>query len=135
MSEANKTVVLGMYEALNAHNLAAMAELVDDSFVEHEDNGTPPTKAGVVAFFETVLAAFPDFQMVPQQVIAEGDLVSVLVTATGTQRGEFMGIPAGNKTASVSVADFMKVKNGKVTEHWGVTDMLSMMQQLGVAPA
>jgi steroid delta-isomerase-like uncharacterized protein len=135
MSEANKAVVMGMYEAINARNLAAMGALVDDSFVEHEDNGTAPTKAGVMAFFETVLAAFPDFKMVPQHMIAEGDLVGTFVTVTGTQRGEFIGIPATNKSASVGVADFMRVKDGKVTEHWGVTDMLSMMQQLGVAPS
>lgn len=133
MSEENKAVVRGMYEAINARNLAAMADLVDDSFVEHESNGSDPSKAGVIAFFESVLGAFPDFKMVPQHLIAEGDLVGTFVTVTGTHQGEFMGIPATNKSASVGVADFMRVKDGKVTEHWGVTDMMSMMQQLGVA--
>lgn len=135
MSEANKAVVMGMYEAINARNLAAMADLVDDSFVEHEANPTGPTKAGVLAFFEGVLAAFPDFKMVPQHMIAEGDMVATYVTASGTQQGEFAGVPPTNKSASVGVADFMRVKDGKVVEHWGITDMMSMLQQLGVIPS
>ena len=135
MSEANKAVVKRLYEEINAGNLAAFDTLVDDSFVEHEDNGTPPTKAGVKAFFEIVLAAFPDFRMSPEHLVAESDLVSVFLTVTGTQRGEFMGIPATNKSVSVNVSDLMRVQNGKITEHWGITDMAALMQQLGVGPS
>jgi len=132
MSEANKAVVRRLYEEINAGNLGAMDTLVDDSFIEHEENGMPPTKAGVKAFFEMVRTAFPDFQLVPEQIIAESDFVAAFVTATGTHRGEFLGIPATNKSISVSVSDLMRVQNGKVTEHWGVTDNAKLMQQLGV---
>jgi steroid delta-isomerase-like uncharacterized protein len=134
MSEANKAVVMKMYDAINAHDIAAMGAVVDDGFVDHEPMGSDPTKAGTMAFFEAMLVAFPDFKMETTHVVAEGDLVSIFVTVTGTQRGEFMGIPASNKAVSVGVADLMRLKDGKVVEHWGLTDMLSMMQQLGVAP-
>jgi steroid delta-isomerase-like uncharacterized protein len=134
MSEANKALVRRLYDEINARNLGVFDAVVDDSFVEHEDNGLPPTKDGVKTFFETVLAAFPDFKMTPQQVIAESDLVSVYLTATGTHRGEFLGIPATNKSVSVNVFDLMRVQNGKITEHWGITDNASLMQQLGVGP-
>jgi steroid delta-isomerase-like uncharacterized protein len=135
VSEANKALVQRLYEGISSGNLGAWDSLVDDGFVEHEDNGVPPTKEGVKAFFEMVLAAFPDMKMVPQHMIAESDLVSTLAICSGTHRGEFMGIPPTNKTVSMTVFDLMRVQNGKVTEHWGVSDMASLMQQLGAGPS
>ena len=134
MSEANKAVVQRLYEGISSGNLAAWDALVDDAFVEHEDNGVPPTKEGVKVFFEMILAAFPDMKMVPQHMIAEGDLVSTLAACTGTHRGEFLGMPATNKTVTMAVFDLMRLRDGKVTEHWGVSDMASLMQQLGAIP-
>ena len=132
MSEANKALVHSTYEAINSGNLDALDALMDDSFVEHEVlPGMPTGKEGVKAMFGMLRTAFPDLQMIPQQVIAESDFVSVFATATGTHLGEFMGIPATNKFASINLADFMLVRDGKVMEHWGVMDMASLMQQLG----
>ncbi|MGH9532110.1 MAG: ester cyclase, partial [Terriglobales bacterium] len=31
--------------------------------------------------------------------------------------------------------DVMRVRNGKITDHWGVANLFSLMQQLGLAPA
>jgi predicted ester cyclase len=52
----------------------------------------------------------------------------------GTQRGEFMGIAATGKTISVSTIDIVRFIDGKAVEHWGVTDGLTMMDQLGAHP-
>jgi predicted ester cyclase len=54
---------------------------------------------------------------------------------TGTHRGEFMGIPATNKSVKVSYIDLWRVENGKFVENWVQLDMLGLMQQLGVVPA
>ena len=133
MSEANKAVVKGLYGELSKGNIDVIDSVFDDGFVEHEElPGLAPNKEGVKALFAMMRVAFPDLQMVPQQLIAEGDLVSVLALMTGTQRAEFMGIPATNKRVSVSLSDWMRVRNGKLTEHWGVMDMAALMQQLGV---
>jgi len=29
----------------------------------------------------------------------------------------------------------MRVRNGKITDHWGVANLLSLAQQLGLVPA
>jgi hypothetical protein len=29
----------------------------------------------------------------------------------------------------------MRVRNGKITDHWGVANLFSLMQQLGLGPA
>jgi predicted ester cyclase len=54
------------------------------------------------------------------------------VNVGGTHQGEFMGIdPTGNRVTITGV-DILRIADGKIVEHWGKFDDLSMMQQLGV---
>jgi predicted ester cyclase len=46
-----------------------------------------------------------------------------------------MGIPATGKRVSFGVIDIMRYADGVVVEHWGQTDDMGMLQQLGVVPA
>ena len=79
-------------------------------------------------------AAFPDLRMEAEDVLASGNKVVARVRATGTHEGELMGMPATGKSVDVQLIDIMRFDdNGLVAEHWGVVDMLAMMQQLGVA--
>ena len=133
MSEENKAAVRRMYDAINGGNLDALRNSMTDDFVEHEQQpGLTPNKEGVIQFFTGVLAAFQGFRMDIDSVIAEGDRVSVLATASGKHVGEFMGVPATAKDISVPLADFFRVDGGKVVEHWGVMDSGAMMMQMGV---
>jgi predicted ester cyclase len=79
-------------------------------------------------------AAFPDIHFRVDDLLAEGDLVAARVTVTGTHQGEFMGIPATGRSVEVDVMDFVSYRDGKGTAHWGVSDMVSLLQQLGVMP-
>ena len=67
--------------------------------------------------------------------LIEDDKVFALVTMTGIQRAEFLGIPSSGRPMAVPVADVMRFENGRVVEHWGVMDLMTMMQQLGAVPA
>ena len=133
MSDENKALVKRLYDELNKGNLGVIDTLVEDNFVEHEEQppGLPTGKEGVKALFAMLWGAFPDLHMTVEQMIAEGELVSAFVTMKGTQRGEFMGVPASGKAVSVPFSDLLRVQHGKVTEHWGVMDSAAMMQQLG----
>jgi len=81
-------------------------------------------------------AAFPDLHMDVQDVFASGSKVVARVRYTGTNKGEFMGMPASGKKVDVSLIDiFLFGDDGLVREHWGVIDALAMMQQMGAIPA
>ncbi|MGZ4288739.1 MAG: ester cyclase [Solirubrobacteraceae bacterium] len=125
-----------LYDLLNAGDVEAFGALLADGFVEHEvAPGLAPTKEGVLEFFRIYRAAFPDLRMDPEDVLASGDKVVARVRATGTHEGEFMGMPPTGKSVDVQVIDIMRfADDGLVHEHWGVVDMLAMMQQLGVVP-
>jgi steroid delta-isomerase-like uncharacterized protein len=131
VSEENKAVVRRLYEAWNAGDFATMEQLLSDDFVEHEQlPGMDGSKAAVIAFFKATSAAFGGFTVTPELVVGDGDLVSAFCTASGKHQGEFLGVPATGRQVSVSLSDYMRIKDGKATEHWGVMDAASLMQQL-----
>jgi steroid delta-isomerase-like uncharacterized protein len=126
----------GLYAALNAGDLDGFSARLAADFVEHEETpGLAPTKEGVLEFFRMYRAAFPDLHMEPQDVFASGDRAVARVRATGTQQGEFMGMPPSGKSVDVELIDIIRFDDdGLASEHWGVVDLMTMMQQLGAIP-
>ena len=126
------------YKRINAGDIAGFGDLVADDFVEHQGAGGPgfpATKEGTLEFFRVLLAAFPDWRMTVDDLIAGGDKTVARVTVTGTHKGEFMGVPSTGTHVEVQLIDIMRFdRAGLVSEHWGVADMLSLMQQLGIVP-
>jgi steroid delta-isomerase-like uncharacterized protein len=81
------------------------------------------------------LPAFPDWYSTAGELIAEGDRVAERWTGRGTHRGEFHGIPPTGKQVAVPGVVFYRLRDGRIIEFRGSFDMLTMLQQLGVAPA
>ena len=125
-----------MYELINAGDIGAFSEHLANDFVEHEVTpGLDPTKEGVKNFFRMQLVAFPDVRMDAQDILSSGAKVVARVRYTGTNRGDFMGMPASGKKVDVQLIDmFLFGDDGLVHEHWGVMDALALMQQLGAVP-
>ncbi len=125
-----------MFDDANAGNLDGFVAGLADDFVEHQDlGGPPPTKDGVRQFFESFVAAFPDLRMDVQDLIASGDKVVARVRMTGTNQGEFMGMPATGKSIDLEAIDIVRFgDDGKAVEHWGAMDTMAMLQQLGAVP-
>ena len=125
-----------MYDLINAGDIGGFSEHLAENFVEHEVTpGLAPTKEGVKTFFLMQLAAFPDLRFTAEDVFGSGDKVVARVNYTGTNKGDFMGMPASGKRADVQLIDiFLFDNSGRVCEHWGVIDLMAMMQQLGFVP-
>jgi steroid delta-isomerase-like uncharacterized protein len=137
MSEQVKARVRQFYdEVVNAGAIDRVDEFCTEDFVDHEEfPGIPGTREGVKQFFAMMRSAFPDFRIDVQDIVAEGDKVAVLMKMSGTQEGEFMGIPASHKRFEIAAVDWLRMEGGeRAAEHWGAGDMLAMMQQLGAIP-
>ena len=135
MSEQNRLVFEKFMAALNGKDISAMEALIDDDFVDNDAMpGMAPGKAGMVGMMQMFIAAFPDLHIVVDQYVSEGDLVVAIMTTSGTQSGEFMGMAPSGKKFSVREIHVAKIVNGKWVEHWGVGNDMSMMQQLGAIP-
>jgi len=125
-----------MYDFINHGDIGGFADHLADDFVEHEETpGLAPTKEGVKQFFRMQLAGFPDLRMEAEDIVASGNKVVARVRCSGTNKGEFMNMPATGKKVDVTLIDMLLFgDDGLVHEHWGVIDSLAMMQQLGVIP-
>lgn len=124
------------YERINAGDIDGFGALLADDFVEHDGGPEgPPTKEGTLEYFRMLQAAFPDLQMNVDDLIAGGDRSVARVTVDATHQGDFLGVPPTGKRVSMELIDIMRFDDdGLVCEHWGVADMLSLMQQLGAVP-
>jgi predicted ester cyclase len=81
-------------------------------------------------------AAFPDMRMNVDDLVDGGSKTVARVTFTGTHQGDFIGVPASGKQVDTQLIDIMRFDDaGLVCEHWGVSDMLTLMQQIGAVPA
>ena len=135
MSEQNKAVFEKLMSALNAKDMATMGSLIADDFVDNDAMpGMAPGRQGMIDMMGMFVGAFPDLNVVVEHWVAEGDLVVGVMTTKGTQTGEFMGMPASGKKFSIREMHMVRVANGKMAEHWGLSNEMSMMQQLGLMP-
>jgi predicted ester cyclase len=133
-TEKNKQIVRRIIEeGLSGHNLSLIEEFFDPDFIENQ-YGIKPGILGMKADFEFLYCAFADYHLVIEDLVAEGDKVWLRMTCTGTNSGGFMGPPNG-KTFKITVMDQLRLKDGRVVEHWGVPDRFHLLIQLGILSA
>lgn len=135
-AEENKAITQRAIERFNGGDLAGYLDLYDKSLVIHGyPPELPPNFEGIKQFYDALMPAFPDARVTGEDMVAEGDEVAYRFTFRGTNRGEFMGIPATGEQVTVSGIAICRFADGKCVERWMSADMLGMMQQLGVIPA
>jgi steroid delta-isomerase-like uncharacterized protein len=136
LSETNKTVSRRLFEEVwNKGNLAVLNELIANDHVNSGPGtlpGLPTGPEGAKQFVMMYRNAFPDTHFTIDEQIAEADKVVTRWTAHGTHQGELLGIPATDKSSTVTGISVDRIVNGKIVESWGIFDQFGMMQQLGV---
>jgi steroid delta-isomerase-like uncharacterized protein len=132
-SDAAKAVVRRNNEEVQSKgNFAVFEELFADDFVDHTTQpGTTPDKAGVRKLYDYMREAFPDFRSEIHWQLTDGDRVITYKTYYGTHDGPFLGIAPTHRKIHFESVDVMRVQNGKITDHWGVGNLLSLVRQIG----
>lgn len=116
-------------------NFQVFDELFSDDFVDHTPQpNMVPNKEGVRGLYTALRTAFPDFHAEIHWQAAEGELVTTYKTYHGTHHGSFLGVAATGREIQFETVDVMRVHDGKITEHWGVANLFSVLQQLGAWP-
>jgi steroid delta-isomerase-like uncharacterized protein len=134
--EQNKQVVRRFVdEYQTGGSESAFAELLHPDFVNHSAApGMSPGVDGVAQIFDMFRAAFPDFRATVLDQVAEGDKVVTRKVFHGTHEGDFAGIPPTGRKVEILVIDILRIRDGRLAEHWGVFDQMGLMQQLGALP-
>ncbi|WP_251342554.1 ester cyclase [Haloplanus halophilus] len=132
--EENKRLARRVPEEIaTQRNFDHFDEIFADDVVEHFAFGREIRgREALREQLETFFAAFPDFEATVEAVAAEGDLVAMRVTLSGTHEGPFMGIEPTGRSFEVGNMVFTRIADGKIVERWLQPDTLDMMQQLGV---
>ena len=132
--EENKAVVRRFFEELlSADNFAIADEILSSRFRFYFAGSPDPMDLKQYKqFLVTRRAAFPDRRFVVEEMIAEGDKVSVPFTMHGTHQGEFRGIAPSSTEVTMTGIDIIHLAEGKMVEDRVEVDQLGMMQQLGV---
>ena len=134
--EQNKEVTRRtIEEVMNQGKVELIPELFDPNYV-HRGPGGQEVR-GQEGWKQTVLnsrAAFPDIRYTIVELVGEANRVVCQHSATGTHKGDYMGIPATGKQIATGGMFVNRFEGGKVVETWGVSNPVLMYQQLGVTP-
>src|SRR5437867_6631948 len=135
LQEQNKAIARRAFEEiLSGGRFELAAQLYAKDFINHgihRDVGLEEDQAALKGWHQ----AFSDITIVPEKLIAEGDLVTIYWIARGTNTGTGNGLPATGKKAELAGITICRSVDGKIREEWSAFDQLSMMQQLGLLPA
>jgi len=138
MSQENKAIARRVVdEGFGKGNLGAIDELIAPTFVNHDPAqpaDLPSGPEGVKQSITMYRAAFPDLRINVEDQIAEGDRVVTRWSASGTQQGDLMGVPATGREARATGITIDRIEGGKITESWTNWDTLGLLQQLGAIP-
>jgi predicted SnoaL-like aldol condensation-catalyzing enzyme len=131
-TENNKKVVGDFYEEVfRKHDLTVLDRFMHDDYIQHNPD-VPQGKAGFAEFHKGFFVAFPDSCASINRLVAEGNIVFVYNTVTGTHMGEgFLGNPPTGNRVRYDVVDMFRLRDGRLCEHWDVADTMTLFLQVG----
>jgi steroid delta-isomerase-like uncharacterized protein len=133
----NKALVRRLFEAINGGDLEELSQLVAPDVVDH--NAVifmqPEGPGGVEEGIRMLQEGFPDFHVAVEELVAEADRVAARLTLSGTNTGDYRGLPAptGRRFESEAVA-VLRIAGDRVAELRGTADRMGMLTQLGILP-
>jgi predicted ester cyclase len=129
--ESNRKV----YRAIEAGDAAVLDSFIAKDAVDHQGPNGMEIKGddSVKHMLADMHNHVNNLKMEMISSAANGDYVFTLANFSGTVKDAFMGMPAGAAINERGV-DLVKIKDGKMVEHWGFVDaaaMMKSMQQMG----
>jgi steroid delta-isomerase-like uncharacterized protein len=135
MSEELKAIGRQLAEVWNTGNLSTADEIFASDFVNHDPSRPEVTDIeSYKKYIAETRSGMPDFKVIIEDMVAEGDKLVSRYTASGTFQNDFFGIPATGEKATWTGVNIYHFASGKIVEAWWNKDTLTMLQQLGVIP-
>jgi predicted ester cyclase len=126
-------IAIGVGRAFGTLNEELAHKFIAPEFVDHEaSEGVGGGPDGYLATARYMHSAFSDAQWRPDDMFFSGDRYAVRVTFSGVHTGDFLGVAPTGKRVEVQHLHFYRVAGGKVVEHWGARDELTLLRQIGV---
>jgi steroid delta-isomerase-like uncharacterized protein len=132
-----KQVASAYFDAIREQDIDAMAAVwkpgSTDYFYGMAELRVPED---LKQWFGSLFRAFPDFEMVVEDMVAYGEKAAVRWSATGTFTGEgkFEGLTATGARVELEGLDLLTIKDGKIVENRAYTNAMEMARQMGAMP-
>lgn len=119
-------------EAFNRGDMDAyLASYAPELIIHGLPAPLPPTLEGHRHVVETLRSAVPDVRVNVHEIVADGDIVALRTTFSGTHSGELQGIPATGRHVEWDGMMFLRYRDdGLTVERWMVGDTLSLLAQI-----
>lgn len=135
-TEDPKRLMRAVFEkAFNEGDFSAAEEHVSQNLDDHSTFAAPaPGAEGFLRRIAQLREAFPDGRFKIRELLSEGELVAFTWTFAGSNDGPFMDRkPTGNRVRITGI-DVVRVRRGRIVEHWSSPDNLALFRQLGMIP-
>ncbi len=125
-TETNKAVVRRYLERfVSAGDTSIAEELFTPDYVNHTaGGGINSGREGMARSIAALKAAFPDWRVTIESMVAEGDQVVDRFRITATHTGSVNGIPASGTRIDALGIHMWRLADGKLAEGWYVTDAM-----------
>lgn len=117
-------------EFINGGDESVLKELVHDDYLYRSPDEEIHGRDGLAALFRGFRSAFPDLALTAHELVLDGTKTVLDFSLRGTQRGEFMGIPAAGRSFCIRGIVISRIRDGKIAEEWEVLDVMNLLQQL-----
>jgi predicted ester cyclase len=147
--EDDTAVAIASLHAMGSGTFAEFEALYTADAVNREAENEPPDTRGrgpaaLWATAQWLRTAFSDLAWQVDEVVHDDDLVVIHGSMSGRQTGPFVAyrpdgeiaavFPPRGRTFSVTQTHWLRIRDGRVAEHWANRDDLGMGQQLGWNP-
>ena len=139
MSEANKSLVRRWFEEVWNQG---REETIDELFAANGvgyglgDTDAPlHGPSGFKPFVANLRGGLPDIHMTIDDIMAEGDRVTVRITVEGTHKGGQLAVAPSGKRVRIAGIVIVRIANGQIVEGWNSWDQLGLLRQIGALAA
>lgn len=131
MMQKNLEASRAVSKAFETGNASNIDNVVSADYVDHTDRGDMG-RDSLKAMIGMMGKEFPDMKMEVKKEMADDDHVFTLMRFTGTSNGQ-MGMPKG--PYDMQAIQVVRLKDGKIVEHWEYMQPLEVMKMMGQMPA
>ena len=124
-----------LVSAIDQADEATVRSVVDERLVSHGALGDVHGPDGFIGIMlQNVRRGFPDAHVELVAAINEGDMVSFRLDGSGTHLGSFLGVEPTGKTIRIRGIHHVRIRDGRIIEHWQGPDVLAMLLDMGLFP-
>lgn len=118
--DANKDLIRRVFEeVIPAGDPAAMRDFMAPDFLDHDPlPGQPAGAAGGEYVVSTMHTAHPDLRFTIDDLVAEGDRVTIRWTLRGTNTGPLFGRPPSGRPVELAAIVIFRIADARIAERW-----------------